>query len=92
LAVYIIFYLIFFFIYREEIYCDNKTESAIAGGNEIPAAVRSRVRPHFRFGSEIWNWKIEVKISFRLEAKKDWFHMIHFYAKHQKSEAQTKVK
>jgi hypothetical protein len=41
LAAYIIFYLIFFFLYREEIYCDNKTESAIAGGNEIPAAVRS---------------------------------------------------
>ncbi len=63
-----IFYLIFFFLYREEIYCDNKTESAIAGGNEIPAAVRSRVRPHFRFEAK---FEIEAKISFRLcEAKK----------------------
>ncbi len=41
-----------------------------------------RVRPHFRFESEIWNWK----------RKKAWFHMIHFDAKHQKSEAKTKVK
>ncbi len=37
------------------------------------------VPPHFRFAS------------FRLEAKKAWFHMIHFDAKHQKSELKTKV-
>jgi hypothetical protein len=38
------------------------------------------VRPHFRLGSEIGN------------GKKTWFYMIHFDAKHQKSEAKTKVK
>ncbi len=44
LAVYTITYLItyiFFFLYRKEIYCDNKTESAIAGGNEIPHCKKS---------------------------------------------------
>ncbi len=44
------------------------------------------------FASEA-KFEIEAKISFRLEAKKKaWFHMIHFDAKHQKSEAKTKVK
>jgi hypothetical protein len=43
------------------------------------------------FASEA-KFEIEAKISFRLEAKKAWFHMIHFDAKHQKSEAKTKVK
>ncbi len=52
--------------------------------------VLCRVRPHFRFGSEIWNWS-ENFVSLRSE-KKVWFHMIHFDAKHQKSEAKTKVK
>ncbi len=47
-------------------------------------------RPHFRFGSEIWNWS-ENFVSLRSE-KKAWFHMIHFGAKHQKSEVKTKVK
>ncbi len=50
----------------------------------------TRVRPHFRFGSEIWNWS-ENFVSLGSE-KKAWFHMIHFDAKHQKSEAKTKVK
>jgi hypothetical protein len=50
----------------------------------------SRVRPHFRFGSEIWNWS-ENFVSLGSE-KKTLFHMIHFDAKHQKSEAKTKVK
>jgi hypothetical protein len=49
-----------------------------------------RVRPHFRFGSEIWNWS-ENFVSLGSE-KKAWFHMIHFDAKQQKSEAKTKVK
>jgi hypothetical protein len=48
------------------------------------------VRPHFRFGSEIWNWS-ENFVSLGSE-KKAWFHRIHFDAKHQKSEAKTKVK
>jgi len=43
------------------------------------------------FASEA-KFEIEAKISFRLEAKKARFHMIHFDAKHQKSEAITKVK
>jgi hypothetical protein len=34
-------------------------------------------------------FEIEAKISFRLELE---FHMIHFDAKHQKSEAKMKVK
>ncbi len=43
------------------------------------------------FASEA-KFEIEAKILFRLEAKKKaWFHMIHFDAKHQKSEAKTKV-
>ncbi len=42
------------------------------------------------FASEA-KFEIEAKISFRLEAKKAWFHMIHFDAKHQKSDAKTKV-
>ncbi len=37
-------------------------------------------------------FEIEAKISFCLEAKKAWFHMIHFDAKRQKSEAKTKIK
>jgi hypothetical protein len=41
------------------------------------------------FASEA-KFEIEAKISFR--EKKAWFHMIHFDAKHQKSEAKTKVK
>ena len=49
-----------------------------------------RVRPHFRFGSEIWNWS-ENFISLGSE-KNAWFHMIHFDVKHQKSEAKMKVK
>jgi hypothetical protein len=49
-----------------------------------------RVRPHFRFGSQIWNWS-ENFVSLRSE-KKAWFHMIHFDVKHQKSEAKMKVK
>ena len=49
-----------------------------------------RVRPHFRFGSEIWNWS-ENFVSLGSE-KKAWFHMIHFDVKHQKSEAKMKVK
>jgi len=49
-----------------------------------------RVRPHFRFGSEIWNLS-ENFVSLGSE-KKAWFHMIHFDAKHQKSEAKTKEK
>ncbi len=43
------------------------------------------------FASEA-KFEIEAKISFRLEAKKAWFHMIHFDAKHQKSEVKKKVK
>jgi hypothetical protein len=37
-------------------------------------------------------FEIEAKISFCLEAKKALFHMIHFDAKHQKSETKMKVK
>jgi len=33
----------------------------------------SEVRPHFRFGSEIWNWS-ENFVSLGSE-KKAWFHM-----------------
>jgi hypothetical protein len=36
-------------------------------------------------------FEIEAKILFHLEAKKAWFNMIHFDAKHQKFEAKTKV-
>jgi hypothetical protein len=43
------------------------------------------------FASEA-KFETDAKILFRLEAKKAWFHMIHFDAKHQKSEAKTKVK
>jgi hypothetical protein len=50
----------------------------------------ARVRPHFRFGSEIWNWS-ENFVSLGSE-KKASFHMFHFDAKHQKSDAKTKVK
>ncbi len=35
-------------------------------------------------------FEIEAKISFCLEAKKAWFHIIHFDAKHQKSEAKQR--
>ncbi len=59
-------------------------------GTEIHRREPSRVRPHFRFGSEIWNWS-ENFVSLRSE-KKAWFHMIHFDAKPQKSEAKMKVK
>ncbi len=52
--------------------------------------VYTRVRPHFRFGNEIWNWS-ENFILLGSE-KKTWFHMIHFDAKHQESEAKMKVK
>ena len=51
----------------------------------------SRLGCALTFASEA-KFEIEAKISFRLEAKKAWFHMIHFDAKHQKSEAKTKVK
>ncbi len=44
--------------------------------------VESRVRPHFRFGSEIWNWG-ENFVLLGSE-KKAWFHTIYFDAKHQK--------
>jgi hypothetical protein len=43
------------------------------------------------FDSEA-KFEIEAKILFRLEAKKALFHMIHFDAKHEKSEEKTKVK
>jgi hypothetical protein len=56
LAVCTIFYLILFFLYREEIYCDNKTESAIAGGNKIPAAVRSGEQMDIR-GGQNYNFR-----------------------------------
>jgi hypothetical protein len=51
--------------------------------------MQRRVRPHFPFEAK---FETEAKISFRLEAKKKPFHMNHFDAKHQKSEAKTKVK
>jgi hypothetical protein len=47
-----------------------------------------RVRPHFRFG----NSNLKRKFRFDWKRNKAWFHMIHFDAKHQKSEAKTKVK
>jgi hypothetical protein len=56
----------------------------------LQKSVLTKVRPHFRFGSEIWNWS-ENFVLLGSE-KKTWFHMIHFDAKHQKSEAKTKVK
>ncbi len=43
------------------------------------------------FASEA-KFEIEAKISFSLEAKKSLIYMIHFNAKHQNSEAKTKVK
>ncbi len=52
--------------------------------------VRRRVHPHFRFGSEIWNWS-ENFASLGSE-KKAWFNMIHLDVKHQKSEAKNEGK
>jgi hypothetical protein len=58
--------------------------------HEMFFTITTRVRPHFRFGSEIWNWS-ENFVSLGRE-KNAWFHMIHFDVKHQKSEAKMKVK
>ncbi len=69
---------------------DSLSAPSIFHTPQITRCVLTRVRPHFRFGSEIWNWS-ENFVSLRSE-KKAWFHMIHFDAKHQKSEAKTKVK
>jgi hypothetical protein len=57
---------------------------------EMREKVWTRVRPHFRFRSEIWNWS-ENFVSLGSE-NKAWFHTIHFDAKHQKSEAKIKWK
>ncbi len=61
-------------------------DSIVQSGLKLP----SRVLPHFCFGSEIWNWS--EKFASLGSEKKAWFHMIHFDAKHQKSEAKTKEK
>ncbi len=53
-------------------------------------SIQRMVRPHFHFRSEIWYWS-ENFVSLGNE-KKTWFLMIHFDAKHQKSEAKMKVK
>jgi hypothetical protein len=66
------------------------SQQTVSADTTLNSAVGIRVRPHFPFGSEIWNWS-ENFVSLGSE-KKAWFHIIHFDAKHQKSEAKTKVK
>ncbi len=67
---------------------ENIQKTRIAGDVIIKRLIMSQVGCTLTFAWEA-KFEIEAKISFRLEA---WFHMIHFDAKHQKSEAKTKVK